>query len=46
MLVSGRDKKISRRENVLRLVTAYDWCGRTKKNLIFYGLLNANGSRS
>jgi hypothetical protein len=28
------------------LVTAYDWCDRTKKNLIFFGLLNANGSRS
>ena len=28
------------------LVTAYDWCGRTKKNLIFFALLNANGSRS
>jgi len=46
MLVSGRDRKISRREKSAFLVTAYDWCGRTKKNLIFFGLLNANGSRS
>ena len=33
-------------KNVLFLVTAYDWCDRTKKNLIFFALLNANGSRS
>ena len=33
-------------KNVLFLVTAYDWCDRTKKNLIFFALLNANGYRS
>jgi len=46
MLVSGRDPKISRREKRAFLVTAYDWCDRTKKNLIFFALLNANGYRS
>ena len=30
-LVSGRDSKISRREERAFLVTAYDWCGRTEK---------------
>ena len=36
MLVSGRDRNLATRKRAF-LVTAYDWCGRTKKNLIFFG---------
>jgi hypothetical protein len=43
MLVSGRDEKISRREKRAFLATAYDWCDRTKNNLIFLDVLTFTG---